>query len=267
MLKIKEIQAKTLLTSSKLKDADYVINPYVGCMHNCIYCYARFMKRFYKIDQPWGGFVGVKSGYRLHFKNYQYPHKTILVGSVTDPYQYVEKKYRLMPDILVKLLEFPGQVEILTKSDLVLRDLALLKKIKNLKVGISLNTLDQNFSKIIEPGAPSAKKRLSALKTLHEEGITTYLFIAPIFPEITPLEELFLATKDITSYYLCENLNLRGTYKKTTLDLIKKYYPQHIDIYTNIYEKKDSCYWQKCAKYIGQLSEELHLDTRLYFDH
>jgi DNA repair photolyase len=101
MLRIREIKAKTIITKSGL-DVDYVINPYVGCLHGCIYCYARFMKRFTNHHEPWGKFLDVKiNASELIPKNSKkYKGKAIMISSVTDPYQPAERKYKLMRGIL-----------------------------------------------------------------------------------------------------------------------------------------------------------------------
>ena len=146
-MKIKEIKAKSIITKSAL--ADYVINPYTGCMHGCIYCYARFMKRFTNHPEPWGDFVDVKINAPdlIPEKTDKYKNKTILMGSVTDAYHPIEIKYKLTRKILEKLIPLQLDLNILTKSDLVLRDIDLLKKFKNLLVTFSLSFLDEKYRK------------------------------------------------------------------------------------------------------------------------
>ncbi|MFH1636919.1 MAG: hypothetical protein ABIB71_00675 [Candidatus Woesearchaeota archaeon] len=105
MIKINEIKARSIISKSNLPDADYVINPYVGCMHSCLYCYARFMKRFTGHKEPWGEFVDVKvnAPELIPPKASKYRGKSIFLSSVTDAYLPLERKYQVTRKILKKL--------------------------------------------------------------------------------------------------------------------------------------------------------------------
>lgn len=260
--------AKALCTPSKLPASDYVINPYVGCIHRCKYCYASFMGRFTGHMEPWGTYLEPKKylSYKLPSKLDQ--SKTILIGSVTDAYNPAESKYRLMPPILESLKECPAHIEILTKSNLILRDIDLLKEISDLAVGISLSNLNETDNRAIEPGACSAKERLKTLEELHKNGIKTYIFIAPYLPEITNLEFLYDACKDIVDYICVENLNLRGTYKQPMLDIIKKLHPDVYELWLDIYtRKKAGTYWSEIEKKIETLRKKSCLPIISYMYH
>ena len=187
MIKIREIKAKSIITRSNLPDADYVINPYVGCMHSCLYCYARFMKRFTGHTEPWGKFVDVKVNAPdlVPAKTLKYRNKSIFLASVTDPYNPLEEKYQLTRKILEKLIPLQPDLGIQTKSDLVLRDIDLLGQFKNCEVGLTITTLDDNLRKEIEPFASPVKNRIKALEKLKEAGSKTYVFIGPILPFFT----------------------------------------------------------------------------------
>ncbi len=173
-----------------------------------------------------------------------------------------------MQKILPIFQKTKGHVEILTKSELVLRDIDLIKKIPDVTVGISCNTLDDVFSKKTEPGASLASARLSALKQLYENNISTYLFISPIFPEITDVFLLMKECSSITDYFLFENLNLRASYKKRVLNFIAENYPEHIDIYNKIYNTSfGKQYWILYKKKIENFGKILNKDVRIYFNH
>lgn len=268
-MKIIEKESKSIISKSNLPASDFVINPYTGCTHNCIYCYAEFMKRFCKIQMEWGEFIVVKDFKMKKIPSNQYKNKTILISSVTDAYQPVEKKYEKMKEILPSFIQTDANIEILTKSSLVLRDLNLIKKINNIKVGISLNTLDDQFRKIIEPGASPISKRLDALSSIRNEGIKNYLFISPIFPEITDIEQILQETNHFVDYYLCENLNLRGSYKNKVLSMINEYYPEHKDLYLRIYTNKqeNKAYWGNYEKEINDLSHKYNKKMKIFFNH
>ena len=140
-VKIKEIDTKNILTKSNLPVADFSVNPYVGCTHACKYCYACFMKRFTNHLEPWGEFVDVK--YWQPLKNtYKYSSKEAFIGSVTDAYQPLEAKYKRTRALLEELKGSNIRISIATKSDLILRDLDLIKTFPNARVSFSINTLD-----------------------------------------------------------------------------------------------------------------------------
>lgn len=265
-MKILSSECKNIITKSKLPDADYVINPYTGCLHSCIYCYAEFMKRFARIDEDWGNFAVVKNFTLKPSSMSKYKDKTILISSVTDPYQAIEKKYKQMHKILQGLQNCEGKIEVLTKSSLVLRDIELLKAIPNITVGISLNTMDDNFRKIIEPRTSSVNDRLNALKILHSNGIKTYLFIAPIFPGLTDVQQLVEETASYVDYFLLENLNLRGNYKDRVLKMIQSEYPEKLDLYNSIYLEKSS-YWTDYENELVLLRNQLKAEMKIYFNH
>ena len=186
-MKISNRTAKSILVKSNLPASDYVANPYSGCTHKCRYCYASFMERFTGHDEAWGDFLDVKE-YVSDKLPKNLNGKTILLSSVTDPYNPYEMKYHKSRRILELLSDSNAHIEILSKSDLMLNDIDLLKHIPDLSIGISINTLDDKFRKDMEPCAPSIQRRLNALKTLHDNGIRTYLFISPIFPYITDIQ-------------------------------------------------------------------------------
>lgn len=260
--------ACTLCSPSKLPASDYVINPYIGCTHRCMYCYAGFMGRFTgHAGELWGTYLEPKQYTSLKLPR-SLKGKTILVGSVTDAYNPAEKKYCKMPEILRALSCCEAHVEILTKSSLVLRDLELLRRIPDLAVGISLSNLCQADNEVLEPGASGVSERLDAIRTLHRNGISTYLFAAPYLPGITQLGRLAdAAGKDID--YLCvENLNLRGADKTRVLDAIARLHPELEDLYRDIYLKKGGAeYWQGVEQEMEALRQSIDVPVISYLYH
>src|SRR3989304_2124443 len=139
---IREIQAKSILTKSGIPGVDYCINPYVGCSHGCRYCYATFMKRYTGHTEPWGGFVDVKitAPEILQRQLKRARNGRGMISSVTDAYQHIESKYKPTRQCLEILLQNQSPVDILTKSPLVLRDMDIIKKFKDIEVGITITT-------------------------------------------------------------------------------------------------------------------------------
>lgn len=183
-LAVREIQAKTVLSRSRIPGATYCVNPYVGCSHACRYCYASFMKRFTGHDEPWGCFVDarVNAPEVLERQLRRARPGPVLLSTVTDPYQPLEERYRLTRRCLEALLRRRFPVDILTKSPLVLRDLDLLENAEGVEVGLTVTTDDERMREAFEPGAPPLRARLDALRQLRERGVATYAFIGPILP-------------------------------------------------------------------------------------
>ncbi len=181
-MKVNEIQAKTILSASRIYD--YVINPYVGCQHACSYCYARFMKKFSHHREPWGEFVDVKINAPdlLQVEIKKKKPGSVWISGVCDPYQPLEAKYGLTRKCLAILAQHDWPVFIQTRSPLVLRDMDILRKARNIEAGFSITTADDGIRELFEPKAPPIEDRLKALDALHQSGIRTYAMIAPILP-------------------------------------------------------------------------------------
>lgn len=262
---VKEIEIKEYLTKSNLPASDYVINPYVGCPHACKYCYASFMKRFTRHTEDWGTFVDIKRCEKKINLN-KISKKSVFLSSVTDCYNPLEEKYELTRNILMQLVHSDCYLSISTKSKLILRDLDLLKQIKNLNVCMSINTLDENFRKDMD-SASTIKERLSTLKELHDNGIYTILFMSPIFPYITKWKEIIEESKNYIDEYWFENLNLRGQYKSYIMNYIKEKYSKYYDTYVDIYIKNNKKYWYNLANEINAYCDNNNINYKNYFYH
>jgi len=268
VIKIREIKAKSIISKSNLPGADYVINPYTGCIHSCLYCYARFMKRFTEHTEPWGKFIDAKiNGPDLIPENTsKYKGKTIFMSSVTDPYNPLEGKYRLTRRILEKLIPLQPELGILTKSNLVLRDVDLLVKFKSCDVGITITTTNDTLRREIEPSTSSIQKRIEALQKLKEAGIETYVFIGPILPFFTDWKEIILETKKFSGSYLFENLNIKGTVWGCIRRWLTDKHQNLLPEYERIYFTK-SGYWDNVEKDIEEFCREQKLEFEIYFHH
>jgi DNA repair photolyase len=176
---------------------DRSINPYRGCEHGCVYCYAR----------PTHAYLGLSPGLDFESKLFVKPDapallekelsapgyvpRTIAIGTNTDPYQPIERKYQVMRGILEVLERAGHPVGIVTKSALVLRDLDVLSRMaqRNLvKVALSVTTLDAKLARVMEPRAATPARRLEALRQLSAAGVPTAVMVAPIIPAINDAE-------------------------------------------------------------------------------
>ena len=240
---IKEIETKGVMTKSNLPVADFSVNTYVGCAHACKYCYASFMKRFSDHPEPWGDFVDVKMWPDI--KNVgKYAGKEAFLGSVTDCYQPCEAKCRRTRTLLEQLKGSGISISIATKSDLVLRDLDLIRTFPNARVSWSINTLDEDFRSAMDRGV-SIERRLEAMRKFYEAGIDTTCFISPIFPGITDVEAIIERAKGQCNLVWLENLNLRGDYKGRILTWMHENHPELDDLYRRIYTRRDRTYWSE----------------------
>ncbi len=255
---IKEIKVKNILTKSSLPVSDYSVNPYVGCSHACKYCYASFMKRFTNHPEQWGTFVDVK--YWEKIKNpKKYAGKELFIGSVTDPYMPLEEKYKRTRALLEEMQGSGCKISIATKSDLVLRDIDVIKTFPEARVSWSINTLDEDFRKEMDYSV-SIERKIEAMKKFHEAGVRTACFISPIFPGITDIKSIILKTKDYCNFVWLENLNLRGDYKAIILKYIKEKYSKLYPIYDEIYNKGKREYWENLNQEIQEFCKEQNLE-------
>jgi DNA repair photolyase len=263
-MNIKEIKSKSIITKSGLPGVDFVINPYTGCSHSCKYCYARFMKKFTNHQEPWGCFVDVKvNAPDLITNTDKYENKSIVIGSVTDPYLSLESKYELTRSILKKLIPLNIELSILTKSDLILRDIDLIKQLKDCTVSISASFLNEEVKDKLEKTIPT-KRRVEALKKLKEEGIRTRMFISPIFPYISDWKELVEMSKDFVDEFWFENLNLYPYIQKNVFDFLKEYDKDLIKKYEEIYFEKNN-YWNDLKEEIKDFCDKEGVKYRTLF--
>ena len=257
-LKIKEIEGKSILSKSNLPVCEYSANPYVGCTHACKYCYASFMKRFTGHTEDWGTFLDIK--YWKEIKNPgKYKDKELFIGSVTDPYNPQEEIYGRTRALLEQLKGSGAKLSIATKSDLILRDLDLIRTFPNARVSWSVNTLDESFREDMDH-AVSVERRLAAMKAFYLAGVRTTCFISPIFPGITDSKVIIRRAMSQCNLIWLENLNLRGSYKAVIMDYIKEKYPRLTSLYHEIYDCRDRSYWISLDKECKAFADEIGLD-------
>lgn len=251
---IRDVDTKNIMTKSSLPVGGYSVNPYVGCTHGCKYCYASFMKRFTGHTEAWGTFLDVKRWPEI--KNPQkYRGQRVVIGSVTDGYLPQEAWFRNTRKLLEQLKDSGAELLICTKSDLVVRDLDLLREMGKVTVSWSVNTLDEAFRADMDK-AVSIERRLDAMKQVYDAGIRTVCFISPVFPGITDFEAIFRRVKDQCDLVWLENLNLRGGFKGEILAYIGEKYPQLVPLYHAIYNKGDRSYFRALEEQAARLAAE-----------
>ncbi len=196
---VQEVPARRIITRNESPDIgfDRSINPYRGCEHGCIYCFARpthaFLGLSPGLDFETRLFAKTNAGQALERELAEpgYKVRTIAIGTNTDPYQPVERRYRIMRRILEVLSAANHPVGIVTKSALVLRDLDLLKSMATrglVKVALSVTTLDRKLARAMEPRASTPDKRLETLQLLVDAGVPSSVMVAPVIPGLTDME-------------------------------------------------------------------------------
>lgn len=255
---IQKIEVKSVLSKSNLPVCEYSVNPYVGCTHACQYCYASFMKRFTNHPEPWGDFLDVKHWPEIKNPK-KYAGKELFIGSVTDPYNPQEETYGRTRALLEQLQGSGAKISIATKSDLILRDLDLIKSFPDARVSWSINTLDETFREDMDK-AVSIRRRLAAMEAFHKTGVRTTCFISPIFPGITDVTAIIRRAKAQCNLIWLENLNLRGGYKTVIMDYIQRKYTDILPLYQEIYNNNDRRYWELLDSELKAWAGEIGLD-------
>jgi DNA repair photolyase len=228
-VKIIKIKAKSIFTKTKLPGADFVINQYVGCEHACLYCYGRFMCKW-KPYGKWGSWVEVKMNAPELMKG-KHIKGIVYMSSISDPYQPIERKLKLTREVLENL-DKKTKLSIQTKSDLILRDIDLFKKFKNIEIGLTINGFEPEIKKLFEPDSSTHKQRLNALRILKENEIKTYGFVSPIIPELVDVKKVIEESRNFVDYFWFEMLNLKASGEEFA-NILKTKFPESYAIMVN----------------------------------
>jgi len=178
---VRETKCKTILNRTSI--SDYSLNCYTGCAHACIYCYARFMQRFHPHPEPWGEFVDVKANAveALERQLRRARPGNVFMSSACDGWQPVEAKRKLTRRCCKLLVEHGFQVNALTKSALVLRDLDIFTG-SSARIGVTVTTLDQRLRRLWEPRSSSVEERFRVIEEAHRAGLKTAIMFGPLLP-------------------------------------------------------------------------------------
>jgi len=277
-----EVFPKTIVNTVKSPDVGmkYSLNPYQGCEHGCIYCYARNSHEY------WGYSAGLdferkilikKNAPQLleaHLKNKNWNAYTISLSGNTDCYQPAEKKFGITRELLQMFLKYRHPVGLITKNSLVLRDLELLKELAKdnlVSVYLSITSLDEKTRRLVEPRTATIKKRLETVKTLSDNGIPVGVMMAPVIPSINSHEILPLAKKVSEAGALSigfTTVRLNGAIGQLFTEWIKKTMPGSAD---KVLRQIADCHggqlnnsqFGKRMRGEGKIAEQLHTLFRL----
>ena len=263
---IQEIQAKTILNKKKKRDSwfldEFTTNAYEGCSMNCLYCYVRGSKYGENMEDKLSVKINAPEVLekQLQFRVKKQQYGFVVLSSATDAYMPVDAKFGMTKKFLELFLKYRFPVHIITKSDLILQDIDLLKKIDeqailpdDLKISLdrgtlitfSISSLDRSITDHLEPGAISPIKRLEAMQKIKEAGFVTGLNCLPILPFISDSEEkieemIFTAKKYGADYVLIGGLTLLGQEEASSKTLyykfLERYHPHLVQQYKSLYK-------------------------------
>lgn len=270
MAVMREIMARSILGKSGI--SDYCVNCYTGCLHGCVYCYARFMKRFSSHEEPWGQFLDAKIN-APDILAKEVKRKTpghVFMSSVCDAYQPAEKRYKLSRECVKILVDAGFHVGILTKSKLVTRDFDILQGRDNCSVSCTLTTMDEQLRFRIEPGASPTRERIDALERAAQLGIRIGAFLGPFMPELSDTDEsldaLFSAIAPLPlSQILADKLNPRPGVWNSIAPFVKRYRPELMQTYRRFFFDQEyyGAYCGDLGRRLRKIAEEHGVGDRV----
>lgn len=268
-MNINFIQAKLILNKSKL--GGYTLNPYTGCPHGCVYCYNQHFIKIIKPEECWGKFLEIKINapelLEKEITSKYAKHKDrVFFSTITDPYNPFEKQHQLTRRCLEILAKHKWPVDILTKSELVLRDLDIFKQFgKKISVGFTITVINPQFAMLLEPGTSMPAGRINALKILKKANIETYAFIGPILPYFTNLKQIFETLQTNVDHILLDTLNTKKENWQGLTRVLKQYYPRLLPKYHQIFFKNRKGYETQLREEIEFLAKSYRIPIKICF--
>lgn len=232
------------------------LNPYMGCAHRCAFCYVRGFER--RADRPsddrYGTSVRVKINVadvlRAELARRTWRRETVAIGAATDPYQPAEGRYRLTRGCVVELGAARTPFDLITRGPLIVRDVDVLSEAAtraDVRVSISIATLDESLSSRLEPGVAPPRQRLRAVKALTDAGIAAGVALAPVLPGLTDaprsLADVLRAARQAGATHTWSNvLNLRAGTREHFLEVLEREWPSELERYRRLYPTGGSGY-------------------------
>ena len=251
-VEVLETDAKSVLNRVAGMPFQWSINPYRGCYHGCVFCYARRTHSFLDDDgvAQWASRIYVKVNapavLRAELAKRSWTHEKVALGTVTDPYQPLEGRYRLTRGILEALRDYDTPAAIITRSPLVIRDVDVLQqlaRVAGVSVAISVATTDPALAREIEPTVAPPQKRLLAVSKLARAGIRVNVALAPILPHITDnpenIESVVRAAREAGAGAIWHNtLHLHEVTREAFFEYLRANRPELIARYATQYRGK-----------------------------
>lgn len=255
---------RPILVPCKLGMPDYQIDPYVGCAHHCYYCYA-----LNQAETDWTKEIHIYKDIKgqLGEELEKISPQNIYMGYYTDPYQPCEDEYRQTRRVLELLLEKGFSASILTKSDLVLRDVDLLKEMDNASVSVSVAFNNNSIRKQFEANTKDTEVRVEALHKLREAGIKTSVLICPVIPYITDVKPLIDWLAPLTDVIWIYGLSIetRSDRNWQNLEIIlKEQFPELRKKIQEIVLSRDHQFWTQLRQELTELQKDRQLKLSIH---
>lgn len=273
-----EIRVRSVLNRVQGMPFRWSINPYRGCAHACVFCYARRTHGFLEEDgiQGWGNRIFVKVNapevLRAELAHPAWKREEVVVGTATDPYQPIEGRYRITRRILEALCDSRTPVNLVTRSPLILRDLDVLQGLHQragITVCVSIATLDEHLSRTIEPTVAPPHQRLRTVARLSAAGLAVGVLVAPILPGLTDapktLEAVIRAARDHGARFVGHSvLNLGEVTREAFFRFLQERHPELVALYERLYPRKYAprAYVDTVDRTVGRYRERLGFRNR-----
>lgn len=248
------IECKSALNKVQNMGFGWSLNPYRGCVHACMYCYARANHLHLGLNaaEDFETQLFVKTNFvnvlRRELARPSWKREEVAIGTATDPYQPIEGKYQLTKGAIIALADFSTPAHIVTKSPLVIRDIDELLRLDEragVRVCLTITTLDEDIWRAMEPGTAPPRQRIRAIRMLAEAGVPCGIFFAPVLPRLTDgeaaIRNLFQTAKDAGARFVWSGpLRLAADIRPIYLSAIERHYPELLDRYERNYRTADS---------------------------
>ena len=283
MSSVTEIRCKQACTEISNEDisSSWNLNPYRGCMHGCVYCFAIYSHDYLYESGNYYDDLYVKMNIAAQLeKQLSSPNwngETIGICGVTDCYQPLEAKYKLMPDILRVLIKYKNPCSILTKSDLILRDYDLideLSSVTHVSINASISCTDNEIRKKIEPGGKNAAEKFQMLKEFSKTNAKIGVLNMPIIPYITDdrvnIEQIYAnASSSGVNYVMSKVLYLRGKTKEMFFETIKREFPQYYEPLKQLYQHSEAtkAYKSSIYKMVKEIKRRYYFSKKQLANH
>lgn len=270
-----EIDVRSVLNRVEGMPFRWSINPYRGCSHGCVFCYARRTHWFLDQDgvNDWATKVFVKVNapevLRHELRRRTWTREQVALGTATDPYQVAEGRYRITRSILEALRDFRTPVSIVTRSPMVIRDTDLLQDLARragVTVCVSVATTDERLAREIEPTVAPPAKRLRTVERLSAAGIRTGVMLAPILPGLTDqsksLESVICAARDHRAHFVGHNILYLGDVTKDAfMRFLRDKHPDLVPLYERLYAGKyaPSGYQKTVSRIVADHKDRLRM--------
>lgn len=263
MVKVNICSHRPVLQPCALEGYCFQLDPYIGCEHHCYYCYA-----LNEAETDWDSEIQIHQDIRTQLGNEiaTIDIQPIYIGWNSDAYQPVEADYQQTRQVLELLAERRFPVCVLTKSDLVVRDMNLFKRMSGSSVGISMAFQYDHDRKLFEADTQSNRKRLEALRKLHEEGIKTYTLICPVMPFITDVGELISQVEpysDTIWIYALSFDRYEDRNWQSMRQILQEHYPDMVKKYKEIAFNSDHTYWTRLRSELQLLQQQTLSELRI----